>query len=108
MRKETIAAWALPSLLLVVSANVSAADPVASEVRLTPFVLGQAQSKAAKVSVPLNEREAIAEREVLPSGIVVMELPADRMVDLVRVVRADGTAEILHGDSSSAQKQEVK
>ena len=64
----------------------------------TAFVRGDASSKAKRHVAPRNEREALARRKVLANGVVTIELPEDRMVDLVAVRRADGSIVIGHAD----------
>jgi hypothetical protein len=60
------------------------------------FVRGKSNTRAARVTPPKNEREALATRRVTASGIVEMQLPEDRMVNLVAVRRADGSVALVH------------
>ncbi|MDQ3205631.1 MAG: hypothetical protein M3Q40_03815 [Pseudomonadota bacterium] len=66
------------------------------------FVRGNANSKSKPVDLPKTEREAVAEARLTPAGIVEMQLPEDRMVNLVAVKRADGTVEMMHLDDDAA------
>lgn len=70
------------------------------------FVRGNEKSKAKRVTPPKTEEEAIAGKRVAARGIVEMELPEDRMVNLVAVRHADGTVSYQHlaeGESLPAQ-----
>lgn len=60
------------------------------------FVRGDAASKVKRHKAPKTEREAVAAKQVVAHGIVAMELPEDRMVNLVAIKRADGSIEIGH------------
>ncbi len=60
------------------------------------FVRGNASSKAPRVVPPKNEQEAIAARKVTAAGIIEMQLPEDRMVNLVRIENADGSVSYEH------------
>lgn len=60
------------------------------------FVRGNANSKAEPVDLPSTERQAVAQARLTPAGIIEMQLPEDRMVNLVAVKRADGTVEMMH------------
>jgi len=60
------------------------------------FVRGHANTKEARVVVPKTEQEAVANKRVVAAGIIEMELPEDRMVNLVEVKNADGTVSYMH------------
>lgn len=62
------------------------------------FLRGDASTKAAPKPQPQTEAEAVAERTVLPNGIIEMELPEDRMLELTAIRNADGTISIGHHD----------
>jgi hypothetical protein len=91
----------------LLSANAAAVDPTGAGqgakkgLHRTAFVRGDASSKAKRYVAPRNEREALARRKVLANGIVVVELPEDRMVDLVAVQRDDGTIAIGHAEEGT-------
>jgi len=73
------------------------------------FVRGHENSKAKRVTPPKTELEAIVNRRVAAYGIVELELPEDRMVDLVAVRHADGTVTYQHlaeGESLPAQDKQ--
>jgi hypothetical protein len=82
------------------SASVMAAEPTNAGqgakkgLYRTAFVRGDASSKAKRHVAPRTEREALARRTLVANGIVGMELPEDRMVNLVQVRRPDGTFEL--------------
>lgn len=63
---------------------------------LADFVRGQENTKAPRVELPRNEAEAVAERRMTAAGIVEMQLPEDRMVNLEKITRADGTVTYAH------------
>ena len=70
------------------------------------FVRGNENSKAKPVVQPKTEQAAIATKRVAARGIVELQLPEDRMVNLVAVRQADGTVTYQHlaeGDSLPAQ-----
>lgn len=60
------------------------------------FVRGSANTKKARVVQPRTEKEAIATRRQVEPGIIEMQLPEDRMVDLVGVRQADGSLRYEH------------
>lgn len=62
------------------------------------FLRGDASSKAPRIPAPKNEAEAIAAKRVLANGIIEIQLPADRMLELTAIKRADGTVEVRHID----------
>ena len=67
------------------------------------FLAGKAASKRAPVVQPKTETESVATRRVLAEGIVEMQLPEDRMVELVEIRRPDGTVFVGHrGDEAPA------
>lgn len=73
------------------------------------FVRGNENSKAKRVTPPRTEQEAIASKRVAARGIVELQLPEDRMVNLVAVHHADGTVTYQHlaeGESLPAQDQQ--
>jgi hypothetical protein len=82
------------------SASVLAADPANAGngakkgLYRSAFVRGDASSKVKRHVAPRNEREAVARKTYAANGLVGMELPEDRMVNLVQVRRADGTFEL--------------
>ena len=114
MTKSNYAIAALPALLLGMCATAAAVEPstkpMPNQLRITPFVAGKAESKAAEAVIPKNEKEAIARKRTLSSGIVGMQLPEDRMSHLVRVTQPDGTVQIVHEGHTPAavSKPEVK
>lgn len=97
MKKSAIALRVLPGLLLGVCATAAVAGPQdANVLSRTPFVLGEDSSMAAPAELPQTEDEAVAAQHEVADGIVAMELPEDRLLELVAVRRADGTLEISH------------
>lgn len=54
------------------------------------FVRGNENSKGARVAPPKTEQEAVARKRTTARGVVEMQLPEDRMVNLVAVRNADG------------------
>ena len=79
----------------------------------TDFVRGAASSKAKRVTPPRTEQEALAKKRYVAHGIVELQLPEDRMVNLVAVRHADGTVTYEHqadGEPSpqAAAQGEVK
>lgn len=104
---ETIRRNALAGLLAATCAVACAAamaappDPESHPgkgKKSSSFVRGEANSKVKRQQPPKTEAEAIATKRVVANGIVEMELPEDRMVNLVERTRADGTKEIGHFD----------
>ncbi|MDQ3040485.1 MAG: hypothetical protein M3Q51_02265 [Pseudomonadota bacterium] len=61
------------------------------------FLSGDASTKEAPVKQPRTEAEAVATKRELAGGIVELQLPEDRMLELTAIKRADGTIEIGHG-----------
>lgn len=88
----------LASAVVLGAASFAVAAPPADKGKRdrSDFVRGNANSKAQPVDLPGTEREAVAEARLTPSGIIEMQLPEDRMVNLVAVKRADGTVEMVH------------
>ena len=66
------------------------------------FVKARANTKGPRITPPKTEAEALATRRITESGIIEMQLPEDRMVNLIAVKRADGTVVLVHGDADSA------
>ena len=60
------------------------------------FVRGNENTKAKRVTPPKTEQEAVAKRRLATHGIVELQLPEDRMVNLVAVRHADGTITYRH------------
>ncbi|MEO5629385.1 MAG: hypothetical protein ABIQ62_06420 [Thermomonas sp.] len=73
------------------------------------FLRGDASTKAPRVQQPKTEAEAVAAKRVLAGGIIELQLPEDRMLELTAIKRADGTIEIGHNDLdvSLAETKEV-
>ena len=88
--------------------TVLAANP---GLQRSAFVRGDAASMVKRHKAPKTEREAVAAKRVVGHGIVAMELPEDRMVNLVAIPRADGTIEIGHegvgAESAPAATKEI-
>lgn len=79
------------------AASVTAlAAPPAGKRELADFVRGKSNTKAARVELPETEAQAVAERRITSSGIVELQLPEDRLVNLVQVKRADGSVMFVH------------
>jgi hypothetical protein len=98
MRMRSIASRALlPGLIIgtCFAAHAAEAPSKAKEVRLTPFVLGAANSKAKPHVSPKNEQQALATKRYVENGIISMELPEDRTVYLVQVRNPDGSTRIV-------------
>lgn len=60
------------------------------------FVRGNENTKAKRVVPPRTEQEAVAKRRLATHGIIELQLPEDRMVNLVAVRHADGTVTYQH------------
>lgn len=110
---------AITQVLLTAAALLGAASivvPVAAQSQngknnrdKADFVRGNATSKAKRVTPPSTEQEAVATRRVAARGIVELQLPEDRMVNLVAVRHADGTVTYQHlaeGESLPAQDKQ--
>ena len=110
---------AIKQVLLTVAALLGAASIVVPAVAQSQngkskrdkgdFVRGNANSKAKRVTPPRTEQEAIASRRIAAHGIVELQLPEDRMVNLVAVHHADGTVTYQHlaeGESLPAQDKQ--
>lgn len=93
---------AAAAMLLAGAATVMAAQPQANiekkEAKRAAFLRGDAATKAAPVKQPRTEAQAISAQRVLAGGIVEMQLPEDRMLELTAIKRADGSIEIGHND----------
>ncbi len=89
-------------VLLAGAATVMAAQPQNNDEKKPPkraaFLRGDASTKAAPIKQPKDEAQAIAARRTVVDGIVEMQLPEDRMLELTAIKRADGTIEIGHND----------
>lgn len=99
MRMRSIAGRALlPGLVLCTCFAAQAAQPTAKkpapQVRLTPFVLGAASSKAKPVVAPKTQQQARATKRYVRNGIVAYRLSEDRLVNMVQVRRPDGSTVI--------------
>lgn len=110
---------AIKQVLLTVAALLGAASIVVPAVAQSQngkskrdkgdFVRGNENSKAKRITPPKTEQEAIANARVAARGIVELELPEDRMVNLVAVHHADGTVTYQHlaeGESLPAQDKQ--
>ena len=110
---------AIKQVLLTVAALLGAASIVVPAVAQSQngkskrdkgdFVRGNENSKAKRVTPPRTEQEAIASKRVAVGGIVELQLPEDRMVNLVAVRHADGTVTYQHlaeGESLPAQDKQ--
>lgn len=110
---------AIKQVLLAVAALLGAASIVVPAVAQSQngkskrdkgdFVRGNENSKAKRVTPPRTEQEAVASKRVAAYGIVELQLPEDRMVDLVAVRHADGTVTYQHlaeGESLPAQDKQ--
>lgn len=85
----------------------AAAKAAAKALKREAFLAGKAASKRAPVVQPKTESESLATRRVLAEGIVEMQLPEDRMVELVEIRRPDGTVFVGHrGDEAPAHTAE--
>jgi hypothetical protein len=73
------------------------------------FLRGDASTKAPPKQQPSTEAEALAARKVLPNGIIELQLPEDRMLELTAVRNADGSLTVGHHDldATHAPKQEA-
>lgn len=60
------------------------------------FVRGNDNTKRQRVVLPKTEKEAIANMRRVEPGIIEMQLPEDRMVNLVPVRNADGSMGFEH------------
>ena len=60
------------------------------------FVRGNENTKAKRVAPPRTEQEALAKKRFAAHGIVELQLPEDRMVNLVAIRHADGTVTYQH------------
>ena len=93
------------AVLAVASFAVAALPPVGPSRRAPEdFVRGKSNTRAARIVPPKTERQAIAQRRLAMAGIVELELPEDRMVDLVAVKRADGRTVLVHEDETAATR----
>lgn len=104
MRMRSIASRALlPGLIIGTCFAANAAQPPskAKEVRLTPFVLGAASSKAKPHVSPKNEQQALATKRYVRAGVVSMELPEDRVVYMVAITNPDGSTRIVEEAAGS-------
>lgn len=112
MKMRSIAVRVLPGLFIgtcfAATAAQAPAKPDPNQLRLTPFVLGAASSKAKPKVLPKTESQAIATKRVVRAGVIAMELPEDRMMNLVATRRADGTMQIGHEESPAASRPEVQ
>lgn len=85
------------AVLCAAGFTVMAAPPAGKGKReLADFVRGKANTKAPRVELPRTEAEAVAERRMTSAGIIELQLPEDRMVNLAQVKRADGTVVFVH------------
>ncbi len=110
MRMRSIASRLLPGLIIGVCFAANAAETPSKnskEVRLTPFVLGAASSKVKRHVAPNTEREALAKKRVVRAGVIEMELPEDRMVNLVAVPGPDGRMRVVH-EGQAPRSEEMK
>lgn len=97
-RKTSALAIAVLGVVAIAGAQAAQPADVAAkkELRRQAFLQGKAASKVVPQKQPRNEREALATRRVTQSGIVEMQLPEDRMLELTAVRRADGTIAVGH------------
>ena len=85
----------------------AAAKAAAKEARRAAFLNGAPSSKARAVVQPKTESEAVAAQRVVSAGIVEMQLPEDRMLELVEIKHADGSVSVGHpGDEARAKNIE--
>lgn len=99
--RSTILTVGAAALVAVGSAGFAdAAQPSqnaqAKAAQRAAFMRGDASTKVRPQPQPQTEQEALAtKREVMP-GVIEMQLPEDRMVELVLVRDADGTTRMVH------------
>jgi hypothetical protein len=89
-------ACSLASAAAIAATPIDAGKGGDQGLRRSAFVRGDAASKVKPHKAPKTEREAVAAKQVVAHGIVAMELPEDRMVNLVAIQRPDGSIEIGH------------
>lgn len=66
------------------------------------FSRGEPSSKAKRVKLPPTEAVAIANKRIVAHGIVELQLPEDRIVNLDAVKNLDGSIRIDHGVAGDA------
>ena len=100
--KQLSCCLSIAALLAVSVAGSSAMAAPQSETanakaaKRAAFLRGDDSTRVAPKRLPQNEAEAVAtKRQVMP-GVVEMELPEDRMVELVLIRNADGSTEMVH------------
>jgi hypothetical protein len=93
---------ALATVVVLLGAAAIVA-PVAAQTKIdkpkrdrADFVRGNENSKAKRVTPPKNEQEAVARKRTVARGVLELQLPEDRMVNLVAVRNADGTVSYQH------------
>lgn len=87
---------------LLAATPIDAGNGANKGLQRSAFVRGDAASMVKRHKAPKTEREAAASQKVVAPGIVAAELPEDRMVNLVRVIRADGSIDIGHEAADAA------
>lgn len=74
---------------------------------LGDFVRGNENSKGKRVAPPKTEQEAVARKRVTAQGLVELQLPEDRMVNLVAIRNADGTMSYRHQDGNATPVEQA-
>jgi hypothetical protein len=87
---------------LLAATPIDAGNGANKGLQRSAFVRGDAASMVKRHKAPKTEREAAAAKQVVAPGIVAAELPEDRMVNLVRVTRPDGSIAIGHEAADAA------
>ena len=100
-------------LIFLASTSAYAAQPAdkaaAKAAKREAFLRGDASSKGKRVVLPRTEGEAVAAKRMLPSGIVEIPVPEDRLVNMYAVKRADGTYAVEHSaQPAPARKEAIK
>ena len=99
---RTAAAIAAASILVASAAMAAPPETHPGKGKMkSSFVRGDAASRVEPKPPPRNEQEAVAAQRLVAAGVIEMELPEDRMVNL-RLVERDGRAVIGHHDLDAA------
>ena len=112
-RNLLVASLLIGAVALAATATAQTTDPDNNSSKTkrdrADFVRGNANTKQARVVQPKNEEEAMATRRLVEPGIIEMQLPEDRMVNLVAVRQADGSLRYEHlGEGQTSPADEPK
>lgn len=101
-KRALVAIAAIASAGAVLSASAQPPEFVRAEQQRKAFIRAESSSKAARPAQPETEAQAVAEKQLLPGGIIEIPLPEDRMLYMTRTVDAQGRVHVGHAETEAS------